>query len=283
MPERFQQDPGGCLTCACSDVLALDNAAAPVSVFGGVLGDPPEAAQEARRAAPASSREISFFGNCRTIVFAPGAGLRRGHGGPGRVERGAELLPGAAHLRFRGRGGRRRQLRLLHEGRGGRGAIGGQRAPLRERGDGVRVRQADRACSARRTTRRATPTRSAERHLAVGDGDVSSVTGVMHRLRGTPTGAVSGHVLWEDTLEAAPNARVFVFADPDPRGPSPRWTSSWRPTARRAATWASSTRSTRISASTRPRTAISAAPCRPAATCSWRGTRPGRRCRRLPG
>ncbi len=29
----------------------------------------------------------------------------------------------------------------------------------------------------------------------------------MHRLRGTATGAVRGHVLWEDTLEAAPNAR----------------------------------------------------------------------------
>ncbi|MEJ7732016.1 MAG: PHP domain-containing protein [Polyangiaceae bacterium] len=57
---------------------------------------------------------------------------------------------------------------------------------------------------------------SYERYLVVGDGDIASVTGEMRRVRGTPTGHLSGHVLWAQTAEAVPNARLFVFIDPDP-------------------------------------------------------------------
>src|SRR5690606_36349284 len=44
-----------------------------------------------------------------------------------------------------------------------------------------------------------------ERYLAVGDGDIASVTEEMYRVRGTPTGELAGHVLWAATGEAVPN------------------------------------------------------------------------------
>jgi hypothetical protein len=54
-----------------------------------------------------------------------------------------------------------------------------------------------------------------ERHLAVGEGDVASVADVVHAVRGTPTGTVSGVVVGP-SANPTPNARVFVMRDPGP-------------------------------------------------------------------
>ena len=51
---------------------------------------------------------------------------------------------------------------------------------------------------------------SAERIFAIGEGDVGSVIDVILEARGTPTGAISGHVLEQTTLE--PLSDVYVFA-----------------------------------------------------------------------
>ena len=52
-----------------------------------------------------------------------------------------------------------------------------------------------------------------ERIFAVGDGDVASITDKMYRLRGSPTGELSGHVLWRQTGQPVPNAQVMVLHD----------------------------------------------------------------------
>ncbi|CAN92601.1 hypothetical protein predicted by Glimmer/Critica [Sorangium cellulosum So ce56] len=219
-PNGYRQDPGGCLTCACSDVLPLDNATAPVSVFGGVLGDPPEAAQEASsRRAGIVAGDFVFFGN-QNDVFAPGAGFDEDTAVQDAWNAGRNSFQAPLTFDFVAAAGGDVSYGYFTKAAEG-AAPSVVNVPLFASAATAFVsasrsclfsEEDDAACDAHRAF-------SYERYLAVGDGDVSSVTGVMHRLRGTATGAVSGHVLWEDTLEAAPNARVFVFADPDPARP----------------------------------------------------------------
>ncbi len=55
-----------------------------------------------------------------------------------------------------------------------------------------------------------------ERFLAVGAGDIGSVSDTVFAARGTPTGTVQGFVRWRDSGANATNATVFVLRDPDP-------------------------------------------------------------------
>src|SRR5262249_46484498 len=55
-----------------------------------------------------------------------------------------------------------------------------------------------------------------ERYFLVGDGDVASIAEEVYAIRGTPTGTISGVVSFASTGQPAPNARVMLFADPDP-------------------------------------------------------------------
>jgi hypothetical protein len=54
-----------------------------------------------------------------------------------------------------------------------------------------------------------------ERYLAVGQGDIASVTDIILKHRGTVTGHVQGYVRWRETGTPATNATVFVLQDPD--------------------------------------------------------------------
>ncbi|WP_437319893.1 PHP domain-containing protein [Sorangium sp. So ce385] len=219
-PDGYQQDPGGCLTCACSDVLPLDNATAPVSVLGGVLGDPADQAQEeAARRAGIVAGDFVFFGN-QNDVFAPGAGFDEDTAVQDAWNAGRNSFSEPLTFDFVAAAGGDVSYGYFTRAQEGAAPsvvnvplfasaatafVSASRSCLYSEGD-------DAACDAHRAF-------SYERYLAVGDGDIASVTDVMHRLRGTETGTVHGHVLWESTLEAAPNARVFVFSDPDPSRP----------------------------------------------------------------
>jgi hypothetical protein len=80
---------------------------------------------------------------------------------------------------------------------------------------------------------RAATTWEYERYLIVGEGDIASVADVIHEIRGTPTGTLSGAVMTRQMSPAA-NARIFVLADPDP---DREWTTIHEITqANRAAT-----------------------------------------------
>ncbi|WP_437817806.1 PHP domain-containing protein [Sorangium sp. So ce1078] len=219
-PNGYKQDSGGCLTCECSDVLPLDNATAPVSVFGGVLGDPlDEAQEEASRRAGIVAGDFVFFGN-QNDVFAPGAGFDEDTAVQDAWNAGRNSFQEPLTFDFVAAAGGDVSYGYFTKAQEGAAPpvvnvplfasaatafVSASRSCLFSEDD-------DAACDAHRAF-------SYERYLAVGDGDIASVTDVMHRLRGTATGTVSGHVLWEDTLDAVPNARVFVFSDPDPSRP----------------------------------------------------------------
>src|SRR5581483_7696234 len=67
----------------------------------------------------------------------------------------------------------------------------------------------DASCTAKRSF-------TYERYLAVGDGDVASVSAEAWKTRNTPTGTLLGFVLWQETGDPSTNAQVFVFNDPQP-------------------------------------------------------------------
>ncbi|WP_437736575.1 PHP domain-containing protein [Sorangium sp. So ce1335] len=219
-PDGYQQDTGGCPTCACSEVLPLDNATAPVSVFGGILGDPPDDAQQAgSRRAGIVAGDFVFFGN-QNDVFAPGAGFDEDTAVQDAWNAGRNSFQEPLTFDFVAAAGGDVSYGYFTKAQEG-AAPSVVNVPLFASAATAFVsasrsclfgEEDDAACDAHRAF-------SYERYLAVGDGDIASVTGVMHRLRGTATGTVGGHVLWESTLEAAPNARVFVFSDPDPSRP----------------------------------------------------------------
>jgi hypothetical protein len=53
-----------------------------------------------------------------------------------------------------------------------------------------------------------------ERYLAVGDGDIASVSDEVWKVRKTPVGEIKGVVQWRSTGEPAPKAHILVFTDP---------------------------------------------------------------------
>lgn len=222
-PHGHKQDSSGCLTCECSDVLPLDNATAPVSVFGGILGDPPDSAGQAPlRRAGIVAGDFVFFGN-QNDVFAPGPGFDEDTAVQEAFTAGRNSFQEPLIFDFvAAAGGDVSYGYFTKAAEGAAPSVvnvplfaSAATAFLAASKSCLFNDEDDASCDAHRAF-------SYERYLAVGDGDIASVTETMYGLRGTETGTVSGHVLWESTLEPAPNARVFVFADPDPKR---RWAS----------------------------------------------------------
>lgn len=222
-PNGHQQDTSGCLVCACNDVLPLENATGPVSVFGQVLGDTINDAQQppVHRAGIVAG-DFVFFGN-QNDVFAPGPGFDEDTAVQDAFNAGRNSFQQPLTFDFvAAAGGDVSYGYFTKTQEGAAPAVvnvplfaSAATAFLAASKTCLFSEDDDAACDAQRAF-------GYERYLAVGDGDVASVTEAMYRLRDAPTGTISGHVLWNSTLEAVPNARLFVFADPHPGEP---WTS----------------------------------------------------------
>ena len=217
-PSGYQQEPDGCLTCTCSEVIPLDSATAPISVFGSILGD---TAQDPMT--PAVFRagivagDFVFFGN-QNDVFAPGPGFDEDTAVQDAFNSGRNSFQEPLTFDFVAAAGGDISYGYFTKTPEGAAAPSVVNVPLFASAATAFLvgnktcrfdDSDDTTCDAQRSF-------SYERYLGVGDGDVASFTEEMYRLRGTPTGTVRGHVHWASTLEAVPNARVFVFADPDP-------------------------------------------------------------------
>ena len=217
-PAGYQQDSSGCLTCDCSEVLPLDSATGPVSVFGAILGDPAsDPMTPAVHKAGMVAGDFVFFGN-QNDVFAPGPGFDEDTAVQDAFNSGRNSFQQPLTFDFVAAAGGDVSYGYFTRTPAGAAAPSAVNVPLFASASTAFLTSSknclwddtdDASCDAHRAF-------TYERYLGVGDGDIASLTEEMYRLRGTPTGTVRGHVLWASTLEAVPNARIFVFADPDP-------------------------------------------------------------------
>lgn len=210
--------PDGCLVCACSGVLPLDIYGAPQSVFGGILGDSPEndpQPPDPKRAGIIAG-DFVFFGN-QNDVFAPGPGFDEDYAVQDAYNTGRNTFQEPLVYDFVAAAGGDISYGYFTRAANPADPVA-TNVPLfasaatafLAAGKNCRVAtDDDDECDAFRAF-------SYERYIVVGDGDIASVTAEMRRVRGTPTGRVSGHVHWAETGESVPNARLFVFLDPDP-------------------------------------------------------------------
>ncbi|MEJ7728407.1 MAG: hypothetical protein WKG00_04250, partial [Polyangiaceae bacterium] len=213
-PDHGQRRPRWLPGGECSVVLLLEIYGALHSVFGGILGDSPRTTwlpPDPKRAGIIAG-DFVFFGNQNDVCARPGFDEDYA---AGRLQH-RQHLQRAADLRLRAAAGGDVSYgyftKATEDGPPWPPTCRSSPAPPPPSWPRERT-----AASPRTTTPSATPSApSPERYLVVGDGDIASVTAEMRRVRGTPTGHVSGHVLWSETGEPVKNARLFVFLDPDP-------------------------------------------------------------------
>jgi hypothetical protein len=214
----FEGDPTGgygCTTCACAEPIPLDLYRGPESVFGQIFGDPRGANPPPVHKGGVVAGDFVFFGN-ETSVFAPGAGYdldKTLHeafytgkntfqeplsfdfvtASAGDVSYGYFTVPAP---------GDTRPVAVdmpIYTSAATAFLVAGKSC--------LAATSDDAACDAKRAF-------TYERYLAVGEGDVASVSAEAWKTRGTATGSLQGAVFWETTGEPATKSHVYVFKDP---------------------------------------------------------------------
>jgi hypothetical protein len=215
-PQGYAQDPAtGCLVCECSDLMPLDAYTEATPVFRGLLGDDQRDPNRELRAGIVAG-DFVFFGN-QNDVFAPGAGFDESWAVQTAFNQGRNTFQEPLSFDYvAAAGGDVSYGYFTVPAPGGLPTrvnvpiiTSAATAFLSHAKNCLFASSDDQGCDRNRAF-------VYERYLAVGDGDVASVTEEMYRLRGTPTGRLSGNVLWTETGQPVPKAQVLVFADPEP-------------------------------------------------------------------
>lgn len=212
-PSGRQQDANGCLVCVCSDVLPMDLYTEPASVFGGILGDPPNVAgMPAEHRAGVIAGDFVFFGN-QNNVFAPGVGFDEDEAVQNAANLGRNTFTKPLTYDFVAAAGRDVSYGYFT---GAEGTIvnvpifASAATAFLVGGKSCAFDTADDAsCDAHRAF-------AYDRYLVLGDGDVASVRSEMDHILARPTGVVSGHLVSAASGEPVARGQVLVLADPDP-------------------------------------------------------------------
>ncbi len=220
----YEADPTtGCLVCACSQPLTLDTYSQAQSVFGQLFGDlqsqtdPPP-----KYRAGMVAGDFVFFGN-QNDVFAPGIGFDTDKAVHDAFYANRNTFQTPLSYDFvSAAGGDVSYAYFTVPPADGPPAVvnvpiftSAATAFLSAGKSCLFDASDDAACDDKRVF-------VYERYLAVGDGDVASVSDEVWKTRGTPTGRISGVVESVSTGEPAPKAHLYVFKDPQP---GRRWTS----------------------------------------------------------
>jgi hypothetical protein len=220
-PYGLAGDGKGCVVCECGEPIDLEPFTKADSVFGQIFGDnqgqtdpPPQ------RRAGVVAGDFVFFGNQNT-VFAPGIGFdtdkavhdafyagRNTFQTPLSFDFVSAAGGDVSYGYFTDAGGKPSVVNVPLFTSAATAFLSANKSCLYDMSD-------DADCDAKRAYRY-------ERYLAVGDGDVASVSEEVWRTRKTPTGEIRGVVQWQATGEPAPRSKIYVFQNPTP---GKRWAS----------------------------------------------------------
>ena len=214
-PQGFAQDPAtGCLVCECSDVMPLDPYTDAEPVLRALLGDDQRDANRELRAGIVAG-DFVFFGN-QNDIFAPGPGFDESYAVQSAFNQGRNTFQEPLSFDFVAAAGGDISYGYFTVPAPG-GAPTRVNVPIITSAATAFMSHAKNCLFASSDDQSCDRNRAFvyERYLAVGDGDIASVTEEMYHLRGTPTGNLYGNVLWTETGQPVPKAQVLVFADPD--------------------------------------------------------------------
>jgi hypothetical protein len=211
-------DADGCETCECSDTLAMKYADGSESVFGIILGDfgsPKPGDPPPAKRAGIGAGDFVFFGN-QNDIFVPGHGFDEEKPIWDGLFSNVDLFAHPLGFDF-----------VSAAGGDVSYAYFSRKANAADADPKVLVPVFTSAATAFLTASlncawdnsdvcQSARVYEFERYLAVGAGDIASVSDVVFAGRGTPVGTVKGFVRWRESGASATNATVFVLRDPNP-------------------------------------------------------------------
>ena len=221
-PIAHEFDEFGCEICKCSESLQMKYADGTESVFGVILGDSSlDPLHPPQKRAGAGAGDFVFFGN-QNDIFVPGHGYDEEKPIWDGLFANVDLFAHPLGFDFVSAAGgdvsyayfskkldsdKKDPVVLVPVFTSAATAF--VTASLQCAWDDPNDPEANKACKEARVY-------EFERYLAVGEGDIASVSDIVYAARATPTGAVQGYVRWRESGAPALNSTVFVLRDPDP-------------------------------------------------------------------
>jgi hypothetical protein len=214
--DGYDADPvTGCLLCTCSQPQQLPTYSQAESVFGQIFGELQNASPPPKYRAGMVAGDFVFFGN-QTDVFAPGIGFDTDKAIHDAFYEGRNTFQQPLSFDFVSAAGGDVSYGYFTVPPPGSNAVvnvpiftsaataflAAGRSCLFDTSD-------DAECDTKRVFQY-------ERYLAVGDGDVASVSDEVWKTRKTPVGHIKGVVQSLATGEPSPKAHLYVFKDPAP-------------------------------------------------------------------
>ena len=230
-PVAHNFDPYGCEVCSCSDSLQMSYSSGQESVFGVILGDSSVGGPQVKRAGVGAG-DFVFFGN-QNDIFVPGHGFDEEKPIWDGLFANVDLFAHPLGFDFVSAAGGDVSYAYFSKKNPGDAKDPVVLVPVFTSAATAFVTATlqcdfDRDCSASDAPPNCAALQAAseacqnarvyefERYLAVGEGDIASVSDTVFAARGTPTGTVKGYVRWRESGASATNATVFVLRDPDP-------------------------------------------------------------------
>ena len=215
------KDLYGCEVCSCSPSLPMNNATGSESVFGTILGDSALNPGKVQKAGIGAG-DFVFFGN-QNDIFVPGEGYDEEKPIWDAIFAGKDTFTTPLAFDFVSAAGGDVSYAYYTKKNAGDAAQSKVLVPIITSAATAFIAATlgckwdnsdDATCKTARVY-------EFERYLAVGHGDIASVTDIVLQHRATPNGTVKGYVRWRETGTPAHDAHVMVMNDPDP---TQKWT-----------------------------------------------------------
>ncbi len=214
-------DDFGCEQCGCSPSAPMTNTTGPVSVFAAVLGPKNPGVGESKTKAGVGGGDFVFFGN-QTDIFVPGHGFDEEKPVWDALFNNVDTFGHPLVFDFVSAAGGEVSYAYYTKKQPGQDKEPQVLVPVFTSAATAFVTSAincsvdpsdDDSCDKVRVF-------EYERYLAIGQGDIASVSDIVWKHRATATGTVKGYVRWDQSGQPVANASVHVLRDPDP---SKKW------------------------------------------------------------
>ena len=211
-------DSYGCAICGCSETAPLQNTEGSQDIFKAILGQKKSDDGTPYQKAGVGGGDFVFFGN-QTDIFVPGHGFDEEKPVWDALFGGRDTFGKPLAFDFVSASGGEVSYAYYTKKQAAQGKDPQVLVPVFTSAATAFV-TASLGCSSGPEDDKTCDNVKVfeyERYLAVGQGDVGSVSDIVYKHRATPTGTLKGAVVWSQTGQPAANATVFVLRDPDPK------------------------------------------------------------------